>query len=98
MIRKPSKYDFHIFTGIAREWLIRSGQLPLSIRIISTFYNKTLTALVEIINQHSNRWSNLELYIPDGCYERFHSYDNHAVIHAPKIGRASCRERVCLAV
>jgi hypothetical protein len=68
---------------MVREWLSRSGQLPLSIRISSTFYNETVLALVDIINEYSPRWSNLDLYIPEGCYKRFHSVDNHAVFHAP---------------
>ena len=83
VVRDPSRHEPHIVTGIAQEWLARSGRLPLSIRILSTFYNKSVSALVDIINQYSNRWSDLDLYIPDGYYQRFHASDNHAVIHAP---------------
>ena len=83
VIRDPSKHNPHISTGIAQEWLARSGGLPLSIHILSTFNNKTVLALIDIINQYSNRWFNLDLYIPDSYYQRFHSSDNQAVIHAP---------------
>ena len=40
VIRVPSKHKSHITTGIAQEWLARSGQLPLSIRIYSKSYKK----------------------------------------------------------
>ena len=65
VVRVPKKHDSHIVTGITQEWLARSGQLPLSIRILSTFYNKTVFALADIVNQYSTRWSELDLYIPD---------------------------------
>ena len=80
VVRVPSKHDSHIVTGIAREWLARSGQLPLSICILSTFYNRTVSALADIVNQYSTRWSELDLYIPDRYYQRFHATNNHAPI------------------
>ena len=80
MICDPSKYNMHIATGIVQEWLARSGGLPLSIRIISTFCNNTVQALVDIINQHSTRWSVLDLDIPDSYFQCFHATDNHAPI------------------
>jgi hypothetical protein len=68
-------------TGIAQGWLARSGQLPLFIRILSTvYYNRSLSALADIVNQYSTRWSNLDLYIPDHYYQHFHATDNHAPI------------------
>ena len=79
VVRVPS--DSHIITGIAQEWLARSGQLPLSIRISSsTLYNNTFSALADIINQYSTRWSELDLYIPGCCYQHFHATHNHAPI------------------
>ena len=79
VVRVTSKHDPQIITGIAQEWLARSGQLPLSIRI-SAFNNnlKTVSALANIINRYSTRWSDLDLRIPPGCYRRFHAIDNHA--------------------
>jgi hypothetical protein len=76
--------DPHIVTGIAQGWLSRSGQLPLSIRICSKLYEPSrvasaVSALAEIINQYSTRWSDLDLYIPDS-YQHFHATDNHAPI------------------
>ena len=85
VVRDPSKHDPDMVAGIAREWLGRSGRLPLSIRILSTFYNKSVSSLIDIVNQYSTRWSELDLYIPDGYYQRFHASDNHAVIHAPAL-------------
>ena len=40
VVRVTSKHDPHIIAGIAQEWLARSGQLPLSIRISA--YNNNL--------------------------------------------------------
>jgi hypothetical protein len=75
----PSKHH-DIATDIAQEWLARSGQLSLSICILSASYNKAIPALADIINQYSTRWSDLDLYIPDCYYECFHATDNHAPI------------------
>ena len=83
VVRVPRKLDSHMATIIAQEWLARSGQLPLSIRIFSKPYSKTVpavSALADIINQYSTRWSDLDLCIPDLCYQLFHSTDNHAPI------------------
>ena len=83
-VHNPDKHNSHTVTGTAREWLTRSGQLPLSIFILSTFHNKTVLALIDIINQYSTRWSNLDLCIPDSYYQHFHAPDNnHSVIHTP---------------
>ena len=77
--------DLHISTCIAQEWLARSGQLPLSIRISSRSYNHNaishiISALANVINQYSNRWSELDLYIPGFYYQCFHATHNHAPI------------------
>jgi F-box-like len=75
------KHDPRIVTDIAHEWLSRSGQLPLTIRICATLYeHKGVTALIDIINQHSTRWSDLDLYTPHSYYQHFHATDNHAPI------------------
>ena len=80
VVRVPRKHDSHIATGIAQEWLARSGQLPLSIRIVSTSYNDAISALADIINQYSTRWSHLDFYMPLQYYQHFHANDNHAPI------------------
>ena len=81
VVRVKRKHDPHIVSCIAQEWLARSGQLPLSIRVLSESHgHKTVSALAHIINQYSNRWSDLDLYIPDYSYRRFHATDNHAPI------------------
>ena len=79
----PSEHNSYIVTGLAQEWLARSGRLPLSIRILSTSYNKTVSALIGIINDYSTRWSDLDLCMPNGYYELFHASDNQTAIHAP---------------
>ena len=62
--------DSRMPTGIVQEWLGRSGQLPLSIRIIAY---PAVSALADIINQYSSRWSDLDLYIPQHNYQYFHA-------------------------
>ena len=75
-----SDRDSHIVADIAQKWLARSGRLPLPICILSTFDNKTVLALVDIINHYSSRWSDLDLLMPTSYYEHFHASDNHAPI------------------
>ena len=83
VVRFPSKLKHESYTaiGIAQEWLARSGQLPLSIRIYATpFYRQIVPALrqlvsplADIINSYSSRWSELDLYMPQRCYKYFHA-------------------------
>ena len=80
VIRVPIHTKSQTISGIAQEWLARSGQLPLSIRIYSDSYQKPVSALANIINQYSPRWSNLDFYIPDSYYRHFRATDNHAPI------------------
>ena len=80
VVRVTRKHDSHIVTGIAREWLARSGQLPLSIRIYAVDACEAVSALVNIIYQYSTRWSDLDLYMPSYFCEYFHATDNHAPI------------------
>ena len=84
VVRVPNKLDPHTVTGIAQEWLARSGHLPLSIRIMilstSHWHDNAVSALGDIINQYSARWSNLDLCIPDYYYQHFHATNNHAPI------------------
>ena len=80
VIRVTSTHDLLIIAGVAQEWLARSGQLPLSIRILAFNNNnlKTISTLADVINQYSTRWFYLDLTIPSGCYQHFHGIDNHA--------------------
>ena len=80
VLHVPSIHDSHIVTGIAKEWLSPSGYLPLFIRIFSRYKTKTLSRLADIINQHSTRWSNLDLDMPGYYFQRFHATNNHAPI------------------
>ena len=80
VVHVTRNHDSHIGTGIVREWLSRSGQLPLSIRILSPgFQPKEVSALANIINQYSNRWSNLDLFLDLNDYQNFET-DIHAPI------------------
>ena len=62
--------DSRMPTGIVQEWLGRSGQLPLSIRIIAY---PPVSALADIVNQYSSRWSDLDLYMPQHYCQYFHA-------------------------
>jgi hypothetical protein len=73
VVRVSSKHDSHIVTGIAQEWLARSGQLPLSICILAKPAYNQFSALADIINQYSSRWSNLDLYMPQRYYQCLHA-------------------------
>jgi hypothetical protein len=81
VVRVTRAHDSHILVlfGIAQEWLARSGQLPLSIRIYSEFYfREAVSQLADIINQYSTRWSELDLYMHQRYFQLFHATDNHA--------------------
>ena len=81
VVRVKRNHDADILAGIAQEWLARSGRLPLSIRIFSEYHGSNkISALADIINLYSARWSDLDLYIPVSCYQHFHATDNHAPI------------------
>ena len=82
---KRSKRNSHVI--IAQEWLTRSGQLPLSIRILSSLYEpipkssrQEVSALADIINPYSARWSNFDLCMPRCFYQFFRATNNHAPI------------------
>ena len=80
VIRVKIRHDPRIIADLAQEWLARSGQLPLSIRIFALNNNndKRVSALAVIINQYSTRWIDLDFCIPSDCYQHFHAIDNHA--------------------
>ena len=83
VVRLTSKHDSNIVAGLAREWLARSGELPLSIRICSGMHaraSEAVSALADIINQYSTRWSDLDLNMPSYICKYFHAIDNHAPI------------------
>ena len=85
------RYDSHMATDLAQEWLDRSGHLPLSIHIISLSYTgDAVLALADIVNQYSARWSELDISLPDYSFNRFHAIDNHAPIL--KFIRFHCQE------
>ena len=77
VVRVRSNNDPHIIAGVAQEWLARSGQLPLSIRILA-LDNKPVSALYDIINRYSTRWSDLDLCMLPDCFQQFHAIGNHA--------------------
>ena len=80
VVHVTSNHNSLIATGIIKEWLSRSGQLPLSIRILSPgFQSKEVSALANIINQYSIRWYNLDISSNPYNYQNFGT-DIHAPI------------------
>ena len=72
----PSKRDWQV--TIVQEWLARSGQLPLSIRIRAFSHTvkackPAVAALADSLNQYSARWSDFGLHIPQSLYRCFHA-------------------------
>lgn len=59
---------------LLRQWLRRSGDLPLSIRLVSEEEIQWGTQLtpataIKIINEYSARWRDLDLRLPTSCYK-----------------------------
>ena len=64
--------DFPEHIQYARQWLLRSGQLPLSIQICtdpseSLKWQRTLVVeLIDLLNRHSHRWESFDISVhPD---------------------------------
>ena len=56
---------------LAREWLSRSGQLPLTINVtcytmmnISSSQMNAMEAIIKLINEYAHRWQDLQLRVP----------------------------------
>ena len=95
LVCDPGDYNICVVTGIAQDWLARSGRLPLFICVFSKSYNKTVKALVDIINQYSTRWSDLDLEIPDYYFQYFHATDNHApILKSIRLQRSTTSDEV----
>lgn len=68
--------------SIVKDWLKRSGDLPLSIGVYGAYRkfrsrsgSATLSILfniIDVFNQYSSRWYHLDLSIPAVCFSRFH--------------------------
>jgi len=63
----------------AREWLNRSGQLPLTIHITgsatsaSSLQMNGMKTIIKLINEYAHRWQDLQLKIPAGLLQGFRS-------------------------
>ena len=72
----PSKRDLQ--ATIVQEWLARSGQLPLSIRIrvypdTAEACEPAVAVLADSLNQYSTRWSDFGILMPQILYRYFHA-------------------------
>ncbi|KAF8971474.1 hypothetical protein BDZ97DRAFT_1723931 [Flammula alnicola] len=64
------------------EWLSRSGDLPLSIRLFSEeeihwAAHTTPGTAIEVINKYAPRWRDLDLRLPTSCYKYLPSSEEH---------------------
>ena len=70
-----SKTNFESQTSLAREWLSRSGRLPLSIRIVWAKYNPSFSpvfaSLAALVNNESSRWHTFHLSATPKIYDIF---------------------------
>ncbi|PPR02737.1 hypothetical protein CVT26_009448 [Gymnopilus dilepis] len=68
------------YCELAGEWLVRSGQLPLSITLSARFegipwgrhidiYQRMFDQLIQVLNLHSRRWCTLEIHLPAGLVQ-----------------------------
>jgi hypothetical protein len=74
---------------LAREWLSRSGQLPLSISLtagIDPGLPHLLPALIDVINRYAYRWRVLDILLPPPMLPFFHA-DPHgiSILHTLRI-------------
>ncbi|KDR78756.1 hypothetical protein GALMADRAFT_137766 [Galerina marginata CBS 339.88] len=89
ILLEPQK--FPVRYELAREWLNRSGQLPLTIHItapatISPSLDSHFGPMIEFINQHSSRWKELHLTVPPRFVSRFCGDSGGApVLHTLKL-------------
>jgi len=77
-----SGQNFRSLTDLAEQWLLRSGELPLSIRVscepksssktaLFVAAKEQLIALIKVFNLYSVRWINLDIRIPTSFFEYF---------------------------
>jgi len=61
----------------AQQWLSRSGQLPLSIKVrphpsgSGDLFNPLVDEMINLINNYSHRWESLDIAGSSGVFERF---------------------------
>ncbi|KAF8876215.1 hypothetical protein CPB84DRAFT_417724 [Gymnopilus junonius] len=80
-IRTGHGSNMGVLVKVAREWLDRSGTLPVSIGLhISRRpeeypeWSDSYYALCELVNEHSNRWQMLDIRVPGSLFPRFHGH------------------------
>ena len=81
----------------AREWLNRSGQLPLTIHVTGSTMSVaplemiTMEAVIKLVNEYAHRWQDLQLRIPGGLLQKIRSDpQGRSILHNLLI---VCRER-----
>ncbi|PPQ65706.1 hypothetical protein CVT26_000323 [Gymnopilus dilepis] len=71
-----------VVVQLAREWLSRSGKLPLSITITTTLFCKEdegldgFHALIDVVNDHVSQWYSLDLFLPSSVLSRLKDASN----------------------
>ncbi|KAF9528692.1 hypothetical protein CPB83DRAFT_854119 [Crepidotus variabilis] len=69
---------------LLREWLARSGHLPLSIWLSSSedvpWAVTNAEGILKAINDYSNRWQNVDIRLPSACYRYLPPPEEHLPI------------------
>ncbi|KAF8202976.1 hypothetical protein BJ912DRAFT_896263 [Pholiota molesta] len=96
--------NIHTQIMLLDEWLSRSGDLPLSIRLFSEeeihwASSTTPGTAIEVIKKYSSRWRDLDLRLPTSCYKYLPSSDEHLpLLHSlnlnPPGGQGERRHKV----
>lgn len=70
--RLTSPLNIHTQVNLLEEWLARSGQLPLSIRLTSSddfsWTGVSSEGVIQAIRKHAHRWHDLIIHLPSSCY------------------------------
>jgi hypothetical protein len=73
--------DFHAI--FSNEWLLRSMGQPLAIFVTwdgQPIFESACTAMISIMARYSHQWQEIELQLPDFCYDVLECVHNHLPI------------------
>ncbi|KIM37075.1 hypothetical protein M413DRAFT_31225 [Hebeloma cylindrosporum] len=81
---------------LIRDWLSRSGQLPLSIRITMNpnyelLPEAVISAVIEGVNEYADRWRVLDIQVPPSMLPLFHTdLRGKSILHTLTIDPGTC--------
>ncbi|KAH9478747.1 hypothetical protein JR316_0009207 [Psilocybe cubensis] len=70
--RLISPLNIHTQVNLLEEWLARSGELPLSIRLMAaddfSWTGVSSEGVIQAIRKYAHRWHDLIIHLPSSCY------------------------------